>query len=92
MICDLILLMLTDCDVNQKSEPVWVLLIQSAVLTVKGGNVIKYGANKKVTISQYRLSQMLQIQSRHYWKVLWTTQLPHFGKTVAKLPNNAVNR
>ena len=30
MVCVLILLMPTDCDVNQKSEPIWVLLIQSA--------------------------------------------------------------
>ena len=30
LVCVLILLMPTDCDVNPKSEPIWVLLIQSA--------------------------------------------------------------
>ena len=29
LVCVLILLMPTDCDVNQKSEPIWVLLIQN---------------------------------------------------------------
>ena len=47
--------MLTDCDVNQKSEPMWVLLIQSEVYidSFEGIDTLVYTLNTLLLCSPF---------------------------------------